>query len=121
MRGHPIKRIVGGMVDAIIAAESHIDGSNAQVLKKRRVIRTRTKRANTGFGDWRVRACCSAGYVRLVAFFTCTILPLLINRFSVRMFDVSRCSTDQPPHRWHQRPPEFWPGSPRVHVDVCKA
>src|SRR2546421_11944814 len=46
---HPIERVVSGMIDAIVAAESHVTRWDTEMLQERCVIRTGPQRANARF------------------------------------------------------------------------
>src|SRR5882724_10194419 len=72
--GHPVKRVVGRMVDSIVAAKSHVGRSHSQVLQKRSEVGTRSQGTNARF-----RGRALLGFRPLVAR---PILPLLIDALS---------------------------------------
>src|SRR5947209_1695203 len=71
---HPIERIKGRMIDAVVAAKPHVSRRDTQVLKERREIRSGTKSPNVRFGVV-VR-------ISFAALFARAILPLLIDRLA---------------------------------------
>src|SRR5690349_22731840 len=99
------------MVNAIVAAKSHVSRSNSEMLQERRVVGSRSKRTNACF-----RIVISIGLVSLLAG---TILPLLVNRLArFRILDVAGRTTNQFPKRRHRRRRIVLPINSNIDVQV---
>src|SRR5205823_6853296 len=108
---HPIERIKGRMIDAVVAAKTHVGRSDSEVLKERREIRSGTKRPNVRFGVV-VR-------ISFAALFARAILPLLIDRLAgLGILHLARRGTDQFPKRWHGRSVVIRPVDGDVDVEI---